>query len=167
MDTTEAAYRLISQRAKSSELSIKRMIGDVGRGRTQRASAEFVGVDRRTWQRWLQWLATGGEKGQRPTGPRADLLKQAHRRVRLAPGREARLRRDASRLSIRGRIVVSNDEREDRTISVGKHVNKQALSPVIDRYLSGQDETMGRALEAVVTEYWPGMRVLDVISISA
>ncbi len=166
MNVTEAAYRFVSGRyALGSEARMGRveLMGAVEG--SQRAAAAALGVSQRTWERWR----SGQIVRMRPRNAAA--LRLAVRRLRLSPRREKRLRaagRDglAPTLTVSGVQHVSNDRKlrgRDRGegmegAPVGIHLRDgvDRIGPVVDAFLSGDDEEMTDRFQALLDDYVPG-----------
>ena len=126
---------------------------------TKTAAARQAGVTLRTWQRWR----AGTQK------PRQDTLRrveQVHRRTRN-PGRRGRIESGTGTIVIKGNVKVSSETREGRSISFSMaDVDPANRRDLIDAYDSGNVDRLSDALDAVVEDYWPGMVLTDVDSIS-
>lgn len=166
MNVTEAAYKFVSGRyALGGELRmgrgelmdrIERAEGGPG------AAARAMGVTSRTWQRWR----SGEIKKLKPA--HAASLQLAVRRLRLSAGREKRLRAagramDAPGFTVRGWLIVSNDERyrenaEGGGVPIGLNLSQEVdrIGPIVDAFLRGDDEAMTAAFQAALDDYVPG-----------
>lgn len=166
MNVTEAAYKFVSGRYSlggESRLGrvelmerIERAEGGPG------AAARAMGVTQRTWQRWR----SGEIKKLKPGN--ANALRLAVRRLRLAPGRERRLRAAgvemyAPGFTVRGWLIVSNEERyregvDGKGVPIGKHLSQEVdrIGPIVDAFLRGDDEAMTEFFQKALNDYVAG-----------
>jgi len=120
------------------------------------AAARQAGVTLRTWERWV----TGQHK---PRAASLARLARAQRESRLTPRRRQRLSSGGG-LTVTGTVRVSADTRT-RTVNLGDDLDPELAERMADAYQSGDEEALDQALQEAITEYVPGMEVLDVDSI--
>lgn len=161
MNVTEAAYKLVSGRysLRSERRMGRGELMDVIEGKLggSKAAAGLLGVSQRTWQRWRSGQVQNLKAGN------ALALKQAVRRIRLAPSRERRLRAAgkacfAPTLVVKGTFKVSNEDRPKKVAPIGRYLDavQDRIGPIVDAFLAGNDMGMTEAFQVMSDDYVAG-----------
>lgn len=167
MTPGEAAYRMVTGgRTLGTERSssLQAMLSEIQKaaGGTVAAAARAAGVHPRTWQKWRAG-------SQKPRPERAGALRQAQRRARLTPKREAKIRGGTGTLTITGTFRISNDERDrGATLGAGTDftIDPDSLAALVDDFLGGADERkLGDDLQDIMQDYVAGLTVDPVDNI--
>lgn len=125
---------------------------------SKRAVADRLGVSTRTVERWT---TTTGQQRRAIRGPAETRVRDTYgkapevRRASMSRYRAARIRNKGATLRVKGVIgpmIGGTDYRRQREITV--KFTGEAMGPVIDAWLNGDDDAARAALEdALETEY--------------
>lgn len=123
---------------------------------TQRAASQATGIPERT----LRYM----KAGRAPSKGNAAKLTGGERRVRLSPGREARLRGATEpRVRVTGDVTHQQDYTSKRRIQLGRLIEQQYpgasqefVNDLLDRYLEGDDQGMVDLIRENVGDVYAG-----------
>lgn len=122
---------------------------------TKKAAAAALGISVTTFYR----ARTGKQKPGITTGALAGVV----RRAQMPAGLYDDIKSKRKTLRITGTIVVSSDERPDRTINVGIHIPSRKMMNVVKAWMAGDDDRAERLLwKHIDHHYVDGLDITQV-----
>lgn len=137
-DLGDALYRALSN-GRSPATEPDSVAGSIAwymkHAGSESAAARMAGIPRRTFRDWRSGASKpkGGRGGELVRAAR-----QGERRLRLKPGREARLR-DADPSAIKMHATYNYDGIERKNINIGQYLDDDAMNDFCDAFLAGAD----------------------------
>ena len=118
------------------------------------AAAAALGVSQRTVQRWVK-------AGKFPSTPAGAQAAEAGRQAQMPPTREKRYRKQGALLGYRGKVIISNDNRNNRVRHFNYQLSPDEISRIIDAARNDGEAAALTELENTVGGMFGGSVSLD------